>query len=797
MRVRIGGWAWLDKRLMPERHVQMVREELTLQPTGYGDHIPAPVEVFEETEHWLGVPRQYYLKKARKRPRDLQWDVTRGRADAYVQSGPFHGELRSGQKKAFNAVLPHFAHPEFLGGFLVADTGWGKCCAKGTKVVKYDGQLVRVEDVTDGMLLMGPDGGPRRVSGVTEGVGPLCRIVPRRGAPWECTDDHILTLRQERNGEVIDVSVGDFKGWSPREQSSWRLFSPSTRLSFDADPEWLVDPYLVGVVASSGADFEGGMLRVRAPDSMGPVLQQYADSWGAVLHRKVSGFGVVNYVFVPQDPTTYGLEFCLRRVFDSRGCIRQAYLASSEDARASLLAGWADCVGVVVGSQVHVVCSQRRRASLVFLARSLGMNAYRYGPSVIIRGNWSSVPLRVSEWPRDSENEGWDSAFEVEDLKEGEWAGFTVDVDGRFLLGDLTVTHNTVWSAALISKVPVPALVLVNNQVLMDQWKEAFHTFLPEAKVGILQQDSEVFEGTSICLAMVQTVWSKRESLGEAFWKWPGLVLTDEAHMYGAEKWSQILPRFGARYRLGVTATLRRKDGMAPIFDWHIGDVLHRARVEKVQPRAKMVRTGFMIPSSSSVNPAMVTENVALSYMVQDEERNRLIVDLVKRAVISGRYVLVLTKRRAHVDILHELLKAALPCVLPLRDKAAARKAALGDLDAQRALFQKAREEGPQRPVVGKCVGGVKGDELEAVKSAQVIVATSQYVATGFNVERLDTLLLVAPMVDVEQAVGRIMREHPEKEEPVVIDLVDDLVDVCAAYAYRRRQFYEQKGYLE
>jgi superfamily II DNA or RNA helicase len=170
---------------------------------------------------------------------------------------------------------------------------------------------------------------------------------------------------------------------------------------------------------------------------------------------------------------------------------------------------------------------------------------------------------------------------------------------GGFLVSP-TGSGKTVMSCAVIAHVGKPALVLVHNEALRDQWLASFAKFLPTAKVGIVQGDRVEYEGCHVILAMVQTLHSKRENLPQTFWRYPGLVIADESHRYAAKTLSSVLGRFPARYKLGVTATLRRKDGLDDIFFWHIGRVLYSATVSQVRPSVTMLRTGFEMPMSRS-----------------------------------------------------------------------------------------------------------------------------------------------------------------------------------------------------
>jgi pre-mRNA-processing factor 8 len=78
---------------------------------------------------------------------------------------------------------------------------WEKAClANGTQLLRFDGSQVAVEDVQEGDLLLGPDGGPRRAFNIVKGEERLYRI--KIGASKEdlvVTANHILVLHKNKS----------------------------------------------------------------------------------------------------------------------------------------------------------------------------------------------------------------------------------------------------------------------------------------------------------------------------------------------------------------------------------------------------------------------------------------------------------------------------------------------------------------------------------------------------------------------------------------------------------------------
>jgi superfamily II DNA or RNA helicase len=324
----------------------------------------------------------------------------------------------------------------------------------------------------------------------------------------------------------------------------------------------------------------------------------------------------------------------------------------------------------------------------------------------------------------------------------------------------------TVWTCALIARMQVPTLVVVHKEFLLNQWKERIEQFLPGTKVGIVQQDRCEFRDHGVAIGMIHSLVGDRD-YGPDFWGWPGLVVSDECHRIAAETWSVVPTRFKARWRLGVSATPRRKDGADSVFFNHIGPVVFAAEEQRLKPKVRRVWTDFKLVQTATLNPDIVSKNVVLKFMCGNAARNKTIVEQLILAVVAGRKPIVLSERLNHLDTIEQLFK--------------------------REWGQ--RQNAPV-PSTGFYVGGMKEEELDTAADAQVIFATRQFAEEGLDIPALDTIFLITPFSDVEQAVGRILRPCPGKKDPVVVDFVDPKVASCVKSAQYRDRFYASKGWV-
>ena len=86
----------------------------------------------------------------------------------------------------------------------------------------------------------------------------------------------------------------------------------------------------------------------------------------------------------------------------------------------------------------------------------------------------------------------------------------------------------------------------------------------------------------------------------------------------------------------------------------------------------------------------------------------------------------------------------------------------------------------------------MKEKDLKESESKKVIIATYAMAAEGLDIKTLTTLIMATPKTDIEQSVGRILRE--KHSSPIVVDIVDKH-DIFQKQWYKRKKFYEKKEY--
>ena len=93
---------------------------------------------------------------------------------------------------------------------------------------------------------------------------------------------------------------------------------------------------------------------------------------------------------------------------------------------------------------------------------------------------------------------------------------------------------------------------------------------------------------------------------------------------------------------------------------------------------------------------------------------------------------------------------------------------------------------------VGYYVGGMKEAALKETESKKVVIATYSMAAEALDIKTLTTLIMATPKTDIEQSVGRILRE--KHSSPVVVDIIDSH-ELFQNQWRKRKTFYKKENY--
>lgn len=329
----------------------------------------------------------------------------------------------------------------------------------------------------------------------------------------------------------------------------------------------------------------------------------------------------------------------------------------------------------------------------------------------------------------------------------------------------------TVMGCAMIARSRASALVLVHRAVLVDQWRETAMQFL-----GLKRNEVGIWRGSSpritrrLDIAMLPSL-TRVENPAAALAGY-GVIIVDECHHVPATSFEVVLKSCTSRRIYGLTATPKRKDRLEKLLFAQCGPIRHTlvdAPTEEVRT-VKVRRTTVALPPGAGPRSPI---HVMWEALVQDESRIGVIVADLLSCAAAGRSPLVLADRKVYLDRLQQALTAKATNVTCHR------------LDGQTG--KKARNE-VRRQIDEHFHGG----------TPFVLFATASLIGEGFDLPRLDTLVLAMPLSfkgRLVQYAGRLHRRHEAKGAAMIFDYLDDNHAIAHAMFRRRLAGYKELGY--
>lgn len=361
------------------------------------------------------------------------------------------------------------------------------CLGINTPILMYDGSIKMVQDIKIGDKVMGIDSLPRNVLSTNQGKDELFKIIPQKGESFICNSKHILTLhskainrsikiykKTKHISPLIDLPISNFlNNYALNEQGNIQgYFLQRFGVDFK-EKETTIDPYLLGLWIAEGTKEKGtpsfsinshdleliDYLKQIKIDNLSTKTKQDSENCLRISVTQVKNKGQKNIL---------RNEFKKCIIDKEDICIPENYLINSKENRLKLLAGLLDGDGYLHENCFEIITKYSTLSkNIVFLCRSLGLAAYGVNKTgkikslnfsgnyykISISGNVNIVSnklLRKKAKPRKQIKNVLRTGFKIEKLGVGNWYGFSVDKDNRFLLGDFTVTHNSGKTTVLL-----------------------------------------------------------------------------------------------------------------------------------------------------------------------------------------------------------------------------------------------------------------------------------------------------------------------------------------------------------
>lgn len=272
-------------------------------------------------------------------------------------------------------------------------------------------------------------------------------------------------------------------------------------------------------------------------------------------------------------------------------------------------------------------------------------------------------------------------------------------------------------------------LVVTHTTALRDQWYDEVKALFG-IDPGIIGSGQFNIEDHFIVVGNVQSIVKHLDKINKEF----GTIILDEAHHCPATTFSQTIDSFYSRYRLALSGTLERKDGKHVFFNDYFGNVIFKPK------QANTLRPVVHIVKSNIILKPGVTWVEKINELTQDQYYRKFISALATYHIDKGHSVLVVADRVEFLEAVKHFIGET--CLL-----------VTGDTSYEQRQYAK---------------------EQILNKTKMCIAGSRQIFSEGISINALSCVILAVPMSNdslLEQIVGRIMRPHPDKLPPVVVDI--------------------------
>jgi superfamily II DNA or RNA helicase len=273
-------------------------------------------------------------------------------------------------------------------------------------------------------------------------------------------------------------------------------------------------------------------------------------------------------------------------------------------------------------------------------------------------------------------------------------------------------------------------LIVTHTTALRDQWREEIE-LLYGVQSGVIGGGHYDIEDHYIVVGNIQSLIKYKNELSKEF----GTIILDEAHHCPASTFTEFIDSSYARYRIALSGTMLRKDGKHKLFPDYFGNTVHQPpQSDTLTPVVKILKPGVTLKPN-------VTWVEKINDLVEKDSYVRFIAATALAQISHGHSVLVIADR---VEFLKQIAEyVGETCVL-----------VTGETNLEDR--QRAKEELLNKTKM--CVAGSR-----------------QIFSEGLSINILSSVILAIPMSNdslLEQIVGRIQRQHPDKKTPPeVIDI--------------------------
>lgn len=717
-----------DSLSISEQH--KIRNELTVKPFTPPNSMQKskPFTIYRESPKKLYVPRMYGIEKFGN-PNETR--ISEGEN----VNLDFKGDLRDYQKKIINAYICESNKSGC--GLLEIPCGRGKCLGYNTPILMADNSVRPVQTIQNGDKVMGDDFTSRTVNGVNKGNSQLYRITQSAGMPYVVNDEHILTLYNTFTKQIEDIALKDLI-YIEKYDACIRNRYYGIRILPSND-------YILSMIIITPVHHDtryygfmiGGNHRFMLGDN-------------TLTHNTVMALNIISQL-KKKTLVVVHKEFLMNQWIERI----QQFLP---DAR----------IGKLQGTKVDI----ENKDIVIGMLQSLSMKDY---PS----NTFDSFGLTISDecFPAGTKVYTQQGYVNIEDLKK--YIGKVKILSYNHKRNRYEFKYITNWFERKPKK--CIQLTFQNDESLFidiicsedhriynlsnNNYIYAKNMILGNKVLSIHSKNYTLIDKTK--LSRKETLYDIEVEQNHNFfvknsYYTDDSILVHNCHHISAEVFCRSLFKVVTKYMLGLSATMKRKDGLTKVFKYFIGNVAYKEKREGDDSVLVKLINYYNTDKDFSQTIYNFKGQVHYAIMIRKlcefNHRTEFVLKVLKDILDekTNSQVMILAHNKSVLKYLHDAIE-------------------------HRNIAS-----------VGYYVGGMKESALKETETKEVVIATYAMAEEALDIKTLSCLIMATPKTDVTQAVGRILRV--KHKQPLVIDIVDQH-DIFQRQSIKRMRFYKKCKY--
>ena len=699
------------------------------------------------------------------------------------------------QEQAVQAVLKK------KNGILVMPCGAGKGLPIDAKICtpmgwKHNG------DLQIGDTVVGSDGKTTRVTGIFDrGKVDAYKITFSDEVETICDKDHLWTVQKqsqrfESGNWFVENTENIYRHYQNMKCRSQYLYIPvvePVNYYCYSDKDLSMNPWLLGFLLGDGC-FQKSMITMSTSED--DLREKVVD----IIGKDYGACEWLSYI------GKYDYRFCGGYVFHNikalnlyckhsyEKFIPAEYMYNSVEVRLAVLQGLFDADGHISNGTTfeYSTTSKLLADNVVEIVESLGgtakvrikkptytykgekrtgKTAYRIFFKLYNFEPFTSKKHSAAYRERTHYNKAYRIIKKIEPCEPIISRCITVDAEDQLYVTEhFVVTHNTQCGLEIISRIGGKALWLTHTQDLLNQSKKRAESVLEiDGTFGTITA-GKADVGTHITFATVQTL--SKLDLSE-YCNMFDVVIVDECQRCSGSptrvtQFYKVMSNLSARYKIGLTATPKRADGLESTMFALLGDVIHTVSRDDVSHttcpiKVKKIFTGFQVDTEDFTDDnGILNYNGIVDCLTENTDRMQFVADTVNR--YRDGAMMILANRVAYLQRLSEKLNCKSICLSGMGNS-------IKDKEERKQVLQKLND-----------------GEIDCV------LVTYQLAKEGLDIPNLKYVVFATPEKDettVIQSVGRVGRKADGKTHGTVLDFVDD-VGMYLGWSRKRDGYYRK-----